>query len=156
VTAREQSEALRLGLIGGYATISQVAAWADQLILEDRASEIPALLELSLLPPEAIADAVSLLGTVPGNCSQAQVGRHVAGLIYERLKVGDISTERAARALSMHTIEGYAPDREFESMAYSFDDRVDLARQGIYGTIEEARDEMLSYLERFAGSHLEP
>jgi hypothetical protein len=155
VTAREQAEALRLGLIGGWATMPQVVAWADRLILEDRASEIPALLELCLLAPEAIADAVSLLGSVPGDRSQAQVGRYVAGLIYERLKAGDISTERAARALYVTTIDGYAPDLEFQEMAYTFDDRVDLALQGTYGTIQETRDEMLRYLERFAPNPLE-
>ena len=150
LTAAEEAEALRLGLIGGYATLQQVVTWADQLILKDRAAEMPALLDLSLLSSESLAEAVALLRTIPGERSAPQVGRYVAGLIYEHMKLGTLSTERAARALFQAMLEGYAPDPEFESKAYSFDDGVDLALQGVYGTLQDVRAEMLGYLGQFA------
>ena len=130
--------------------MAQVVAWADRLILEDRADAIPVLLDLSLLGNDAIGEAVSLLGSFPGDCSREAVGRYVAGLIYEGLTAGDLSTERAARVLYVTMIEGYAPDHTFESMAYTFDDGVDLALQGTYGTLEAVRVEMLAYLGQFA------
>jgi hypothetical protein len=44
--------------------------------------------------------------------------------------------------------EGLAPDAEFESMAYYFDDEVDLARQGLGGPMARLEAELLAYLGR--------
>jgi len=42
----------------------------------------------------------------------------------------------------------FSPDAEFEGMAYYFDDGVDLANNGVYGSLAELRVEMLDYLSR--------
>ena len=51
---------------------------------------------------------------------------------------------------------GYSLDSEFETMAYSFDDEVDLALQGSYGNLADVRAEMLEYLSRASESNGSP
>jgi hypothetical protein len=149
-TLKEQALALRVGLLAGYVSVADVVAWADRLIVGDQAGAVPQALDLALLRPEGVADAITLLGQVPGDAAAPAIGRSAARVIYWRLASGGIDTERAARALYRLMREGFAPDPEFESMAYTFDDTVDLVKQGVYGTVDEVRVQMLAYLRRFA------
>lgn len=150
-TIRNQAQALRAGLIGGFVTIPDVIAWADVLVGEDRGGDAPQLFDLALLRPGAVAEAVSLLGEVPGEWHPGAVGREIATLLYRGMANGELSERQTARALFAATLEGLAPDEEFANMAYYFDDGVDLAAQGVYGSLAAVRTEMLEYLARFSG-----
>jgi len=66
-TIREQAQALRAGLVGGFASIRDVVAWADVLVGEDHGGAVPQLFDLALLRQGDVGRAVSLLGEVPGD-----------------------------------------------------------------------------------------
>ena len=147
-TMRGEAQALRLGLLCGCVSISDVVAWADTLVGEDRAREAPQLLGLALLRPDGVGQAVSLLGEVPGDSNPAHVGRHIASLVRSSLSLGRITERQAATALYVAMREGFSPDEDFESMAYYFDDVIDCARKGVYGGLDALRSELLEYLSR--------
>jgi len=147
-TIREKAQALRAGLIGGYVSISDVVAWAVALIGEDSGREAAQLFDLALLRPDDVAQAVSLLGEMPGECSPGNVGRDIAALIRKGMVTGRLTERQAATALYVAVQEGFAPDAEFEQMAYHFDDGVDLAERGVYGKLADLRAEILEYLAR--------
>ena len=146
---KNDAEALRLGLLAGMVDRSEIVAWADERVATDRAAEAPALLDLSLGAEKSVADLVSLLGALPGASDTGNVGRRLARQIYRALRDRRVGIEHAARAMYRVMREGYAPDREFETMAYVADDGVDLARSGTYGTLDELSGEVLAFLRRY-------
>jgi hypothetical protein len=137
-----------MGLVGGYIPLRDVVAWADLLIGQERGPDAPQLFDLALLRTDDVGQAISLLGRVPGNWNPKTVGRNIAKSVHQGLLRGELSERRAARALWVALHEGFVPDHEFETMAYYFDDGVDLAMQGVYGSLAELRTEMLEYLGR--------
>ena len=145
---KDGAQALRMGLISGYVSIAEVVAWADALISEDHGRVVPQLFDLALLRSADFGRAVSLLGEVLGVADRCVVARVVARLVHWGLVNGRLTEREAATALFTALIEGYSPDAEFESMAYYFDDGVDLALQGVYGNLADLRAEMLDYLSR--------
>lgn len=149
-TLKADAEALRLGLIVGLVHPNQVVAWADGIIMANRAVEAPVVLDLTLAADRPLAELVSFLGEVPGTVDAAAVGRRVAKQLREGLAVGTLDVIEVARAMYRLLREGYAPDREFENMAYSADDEVDLALEGTYGTLEDVRTELTQFLDRYA------
>ena len=148
LSIRDKALALRAGVICGYVSIPDVVAWADGLIAEDRSRDAPQLLDLALLRPADLGQAVSLLGEVPGEWNSVTVGRDIARLVHGALTGGKFTERQAATALRVAVREGLSPDAEFESMAYYFDDAVDLALQGVYGNLSDLRAEMIEYLSR--------
>lgn len=148
-TIKDQAHALRAGLIGGFVSVRDVVAWADGLIAEDRGGDVPQLFDLALLRPGDVGPAVSLLGEVPGGWQPQRAGREVASWLYRGLVNAELTEQQTARAMYAVTLEGLAPDEEFESMAYCFDDGVDLAEQGVYGSLAGLREEMLAFLARY-------
>jgi len=147
-TIREEAQALRAGLIGRWITLSEVVSWADARIAEDAGRETPQLFDLALLRADAVGQAVSLLGSVPGPWNPGAVGRRIAVLVHRGLRTGALTERQAATALYVALREGLSPDAEFEGMAYYFDDGVDLANNGVFGSLAELRVEMLDYLSR--------
>ena len=69
-----------------------------------------------------------------------------AGLVHRGLLTGALTERQAATALYIALQEGLSPNAEFEGMAYYFDDAVDLANNGVYGSLAEVRGEVLDYL----------
>ena len=127
-------------------SVADVVAWADGLIGQDRANDVPQLLDLSLIRSDRIGEAVSLLGEVPGEWAPSDVGRSIARLVRARLVSGELTERRAATVLFRVVIEGLSPDAEFEGMAYSFDHLLDHALQGHVATLAEVRVQMIEYL----------
>ena len=147
-TIREEAQALRAGLIGGWMPVSDVVSWADARIAEEFGRETPQLYDLALLQADAVGQAVSLLGSVTGTWNPGAVGRRIAVLVHRSLRSGALTERQAATALYVAPREGLSPDAEFEGMAYYFADGVDLANNGVYGSLAELRTEMLDYLSR--------
>ena len=148
LTIKEKAQALRAGLIGGFVSISEVVAWADVLVGDDHGRDVSQLFDLALLRSSDLAKAVSLLGEVSGEWNPGAVGREIAILVHAGLMSGRLSERQAATALYTAVRDGFSPDAEFEDMAYYFDDGVDLALQGAFGTLADVRTEMLEYLSK--------
>src|SRR5688572_3262423 len=134
---KDRAELLRMGLIGGYVSIPEVVSWADGLIGEDHGRVVPQLFDLALLQPIDIGRALILLGEVPGDVDRRAVGRELARLLHRGLMSARLSEREAASALYKAAIDGCSPDAEFETMAYYFDDGVNLALQGVYGNLAD-------------------
>ena len=149
MTLRTEAESLRLALILGLIDAHAVVGWADSVIMSDRSSEAPVVLDLSLAAQKPVAELVSLLGQVSGDVDKAAVGRELAGQLRECLRSQRLDIVALARAMYRLLHEGYAPDKEFETMAYVIDDGVDLALEGVYGTLEDVRQEMATFLDRY-------
>lgn len=149
---KSDSETLRLGLITGLIDVTMVVEWADQQILSDRADEAPALLDLSLASRKSVAEVVSLLGEVPGLVEPEAIGRRLVGMLAAKFRAGEIGVVATARTMCRILLEGYAPDAEFESDAYIVYDRVDLALEGTYGTLQDVALDVSEVLSRFASS----
>jgi hypothetical protein len=148
-TVKSDADALRLGLIVGLIDRQHVVAWADQLIRSDRVAEAPVVLDLAVATHHSVADVVSLLHQVPGDVDRATVGRRLATQLRGALACGTLDVVGVARAMYRVLHEGYAPDHEFESMAYWADDGVDLALQGVYGSLDQVRAELEGFLARY-------
>lgn len=148
-TLKNDAEALRLGLIAGTSSIADVVAWADSIILADRASEAPSVLDLSVSSRRPAADVIALLSAVPGRPDAQEVGRRQAIRLRTALINQELGIVSIARAMYRLMLDGYSPDADFESMAYVADDGVDLALQGTYGTLDEVRRDVLAFLERY-------
>ncbi len=145
---KERAQVLRMGLIGRYVSIPDVVSWADALIAQDHGLVVSQLFDLALLRPTDLGRAISLLGDIPGEIDRRVVGREIAGLLHRELMSARINERDAATALFTALHDGCSPDAEFASMAYYFDDGVDLALQGAYGSLADIRVEMLEYLSR--------
>jgi hypothetical protein len=146
---KEQALALRLGILSGYATVQDAVAWADGIISADLLDEAPQALNLSLLPSSNWADAITLLGQVPGDAVSQDVGRDCARLMQCRIESGTLDVQTAARAMFRLEIEGFSPDAEFTGMAYYLDDAFDLASSGTWGTLDDVERELRSFLKRY-------
>src|SRR5262245_29325794 len=96
---KADAEALRLGLIDGLVSPELVVAWADRVILADRAMEAPTVLDLALAARSPLAELVSLLGAVPGDVDRAAVGRRWARWLHARIDAGTLGVVPAARLM---------------------------------------------------------
>ncbi|HET7585856.1 MAG TPA: hypothetical protein VFK13_13150 [Gemmatimonadaceae bacterium] len=148
-TVKDDAEVLRLGLVTGLVRRDAVVVWADGLVAANRGREIPVLLDLSLGARKSVAELVSLLGEIPGTARPANVGRRLAREIYRGLRDGRIGVQSAARSMYGIMRDGYSPDDEFEMMAYTADDGVDLALAGVYGTLAELSRDVLEFPQRY-------
>ena len=155
MTLKSDAETLRLALLTRLVDAAAVVAWADRLILADRIAEAPVVLDLSLAGSRPTADIVELLGQVPGTIDQAAVGRHVAAQLRRALDSGQLDVVGVARAMYRLLREGYSPDSDFEGMAYCADDGVDLALAGSYGTLDDIREQLTAFLERYQETEVE-
>ena len=149
MSLKSDAEALRLALLTGLVDTPAVVAWADRLILADRIAEAPAVLDLSLAGSRPPAEIVALLGQVPGAPDHASVGRRVAARLRRALESGELDVVAVARGMYRMLREGYAPDSDFEGMAYFADDGVDLALARTYGTLDDIREELTAFLARY-------
>ena len=152
MTLKTDAEVLRLGLVLGLIDRSAIVAWADELILADRAAEIPVAFDLSTSATTPLSDVITQLGRVPGEIDPQAIGRRVAGHLRESLTTGRLDITAVARAMQRLLREGLAPDDDFEHMAYHADDGVDLALSGTYGTLPAIHDDVIRFLDRYSAS----
>jgi hypothetical protein len=144
-----EAEALRIELAVGLVDVADVVAWADRLIGADAAGGAPVLLDISLSSRKSVVDVMSLLGEMPGQFDPHAVGRRLASNLAERYATGEVDVVGAARAMYRIMLDGLAPDEDFEDDARWADYGVELALDGLEGTLEEVGREIASFLERY-------
>jgi hypothetical protein len=121
MTIKCEAEALRLGIILGLVEPAEVVAWADRLILQDRAAEFPTLLDLSVSATQPLGELISLLGAIPGEVARARIGALLARQLCRGLVAGHFDVVAPAQGMFRLVLEGHAPDTEFVEMAYVAD-----------------------------------
>jgi len=144
---KPEAERLRIGIVAGWRPVQDAIAWADRIIAES--TEPPAqVLEIALAASRTRHEVGTLLRAVPGAADPVAVMR--ACLADLRRWIGDNPErgETAARYLFAIAGSEELPVEAFGSQPYGLDDSFALARQGTYGTVEEAHQALVEWLER--------
>lgn len=146
---KNQAEHLRFGIRGGWLKVEQAVAWADSQIAQSL-SPHPALLEVALARNRSREEVVALLQAVPGTADSTGVMRRC---LADLLELVERQTDRArdvAKWLEVAANEGFLPASEFGGEPTALDDVFALAERGVYGTVLEAQERLLSFLRMHA------
>jgi hypothetical protein len=141
---KETAEYFHYGLMLGLHSVRDAMAWIDTIIDAEPVPDI-ALIEASLSGsrgPRAVAD---WLAQVPGEFDKQKVAKLLMRAMLERLNQDPEQAQRIARWLYEMALE--APD-EAENEMWYFDDALELASDGIYGDVNEIRNELVTFLAR--------
>lgn len=154
-TAREQALVFAEALETGVADADEVIVWADGVIMETPRPDL-ALCEASLMRRKPRAELASALRHVEGDEPRGEV---VRGLLIERLlsthAAGELPAERLARWVFQDAISDEAGWGDFWNEAVRYDDALDLALQGVYGSHSVEVSEMLGFLNRVVAHWLQ-
>jgi hypothetical protein len=144
----QEAENLRLLFIAGIASVDDVVAWADRTI-----STLPeyddALTQISLGAKVPMAEMESRLNRVSEGSDFFEAIRHLLGrmhrtLMSDRSRARDFA--RVVDHLWIHIFDSHPDDLIFMQ---GIEDAFSLAETGIWGTIEEAIDRLISSTARF-------
>ncbi len=143
---RTIAEAYLRALEFDLADVAAIDAWVDGVILAEP-EPAPAFIEASAAKckPDTLMTA---LRDIPGEANAAARRRIVIGIMAETLRRDPEAIKRIVRALYQMALDGDAPNQEAESEMWSFDDELDLAGQGIYGSTEDVRRDLVRFLAR--------
>ena len=143
-TVKEQAEALRVGLLGGYVSPDEVTAWADEVI---GAGGIPGpeIIEVSLGGSKPLIDLSQALAAVPGEASNDAVFDLVVRRMAVVVRQNSNTVPAVIQALYRMYREGKMPSERVEFKVIWLEDVYSLARDGIQGTQETVRDELLEF-----------
>lgn len=144
-TVKEQAEALRLGLLGGYVSSDEVTAWADQVIAAGDTPG-PEIIEVSLGGSKPIHDIDAALAGIPGFAPRDAVAvltlRQMAAAVRQNPSVG----RAVAHSLFQMYLEGIVPSEQAKGQMGRLDDAFYLAESGIHGTTAEVQAELAEFL----------
>ncbi len=143
---KNEAERLRLGIRGGWLKIDEAVSWADRQI--ERTQQPPlALVDLALAHNRTREEVAALLEAIPGSADLVAVMRSSLTDLLDAVEREPRLAPDAARWLEAAAIRGELPESEFGSEAYGLDDAFALAEQGSYGTVEQARDRLVAFLQ---------
>ncbi|WP_144699657.1 hypothetical protein [Fictibacillus phosphorivorans] len=142
-----QAEIYRLGLFIGFFQVKNVIKWADQLI--EKLDQPPyEILEISLSSKSTIASVCSKLTDVKGECDEAIPIQGILSLLHDEL----IHTSDVMEICTyMYRLVGHIPEscEDIERSIINLTDKWDMAVDGYYGNVEDARNEIYEFLSEF-------
>jgi|ERR1035437_3475710 hypothetical protein len=141
----ELLEVFSIALLNGILDKSEVIKWADEIIINDDEPDY-FIIELSLCCHKSIYDIVSIINEYIGIDKPIVSGRVVLGLIYRRYLTGQITLRKVASTINWIAWETDLAYDE-KSLMYGFDEYIDLAEEGLYGTVEGVEKEVLRFIE---------
>lgn len=150
----ETAALFRLGLLYGYLDVPEVVAWAD-VEIEAQARPHPALIEVATGAaggPLMLAEALRPLAE---QCRDEQIVGRLLGLMHRALARDPNVASRIARTLYSMALSDVDVGEEAERSMLYFDDALDLARGGYFGSEAEVIEEMLRFLSPYAHSAAE-
>lgn len=146
-------EVFRLGLHTGILERQVVVEWADQLAMQEETPDY-FLIELSLSSRNNINDLIGLLDEYIGKNKPDVSKRVILGFLLHRYEAGQITLQKAVRA-----IDWLATHLDYSAEEHSFmagvDDDYSLADEGIRGTLSEIESFLLRFLSVYQEFHLE-
>ena len=142
---KDESEALRLGLLAGYVQPAEVIAWADASIA---AGDIPGpqLIEVSLAGSHSAKELAHMLAAIPGTARRDEVAQNMIRRIAEVVARDPSSSRGAARTLYEMYLAGYIPASSAEAEMIRLEDCFALAESGTWGSLDEACCELQEFL----------
>ncbi|MDH4043590.1 MAG: hypothetical protein OEW06_03955 [Gemmatimonadota bacterium] len=146
---RKSADALRFAIAAGYRSVADAVTWADQIIAADPAppGEIIDVALGERLDRSRIAE---LLMAVPGESRPVEVAREVLRQLHDELNEDRLTADAIATLVYNMAALGYLPEGEFGFEPWALSDSFELAMTGIYGTYEDARARLASYLAEHA------
>jgi hypothetical protein len=143
-TLREQAEFYRLALAMGLMSQRYVNAWADNII--GACDEPPIeVIDVALAASRPTHEVMSRLAEVPGEADLAAAAHRALGLLRQRLVRDELSLEGAVQTLAAYHCWAHVPEGE-SLEAGNFQELLYLAREGLYGTFQSVREELLRFL----------
>jgi hypothetical protein len=142
-----QAEVYRLGLFTGFFQVENVINWADQLI--EKLDQPPyEILEISLSSNSTIATVCSKLTDVKGECDEASPIQGILSLLNDELIQTSDVTEICTY---MYRLVGHIPEscEDIVRSIINLTDRWEMAVDGYYGDLEDARNEIYEFLSEF-------
>jgi hypothetical protein len=140
-------EVFRLGLHTGILDRQLVVEWADQLIMQEEAPDY-FLIELSLGGQNNLNDFTGLLDKYVGENKPAVSKRAILGILLHQYKAGQITLQKAVRAIDWLTMHVDYSEEERSFMA-GVDDDYTLADEGFYGNVSEVEIFLLRFLSAY-------
>ena len=138
---------LKMGLEAGVVEASEVISWADHTLSQYDYDDD--LANISMASRVSSQDLIRLLDYVIDKRDEIQAMRLVMGRIYQVLKK---NPERAHNFT--HFLERFWIDHDYDvpkdmSFIQSVDDEFSLARQGVYGNVDELTKSLLDNLSKY-------
>ncbi|MGD6962327.1 hypothetical protein ACQCVB_09000 [Fictibacillus phosphorivorans] len=142
-----QAEIYRLGLFIDFFRVKNVIEWADQLI--EKLDQPPyEILEISLSSNSTIASVCSKLTDVKGEYDEALPIQGILSLLnVELIQTSDVTQI----CTYMYRLVGHIPEScdDIERSIINLTDRWEMAVDGYYGDVEEARNDIYEFLKEF-------
>jgi len=129
---KESAETLRIELTLGMRSISEVVAWADDVVARDQIPDSE-ILELATCGHSTEQEVCVLLDAVRGERVSARAAGRVLGTLRTSLAADPARGEEIARQIYEMALRGFLPEEEFGWEPYSLEDNFFLATCGYYG-----------------------
>ncbi len=146
-TRKDSAEFLRLGLLTGICELSEVAAWADTIILAEPSPPF-VYLELSTCTHGPVSSALSLLAKIPGTQTPELAANLLVGRAWALHHASAFQLSDLQRRLTRLATGDNLPDRLSTDLLWIYEDVI-CAEEKIYGTIAEAERRFAEYLAAF-------
>ena len=152
---KEQAEALRVGLLAGYVTPTEVVAWADGLIAADGLPE-PELIEVSLGGGKPVDELARALNEIRGEVRRPLLARAILGQMAAAVRRDAATGRAAARQLYQMWLDDLVPSPEARTQMIRLDDAFNLAESGTWGTLDKVQAELVEFLAEWTACSAEP
>ncbi|MBK6922871.1 MAG: hypothetical protein IPH07_36120 [Deltaproteobacteria bacterium] len=144
---KTQAETWRRRLRADLATPAEVKTWADGVIASIENPEVW-LIDVSMAASKPELNEALL--RAPGEADAREVFCGIIASLTDLLACRPDLDSEIARALFQMYMDGDVPANEKLGEMASFWDDIDLARDGTYGDVDEQRERMRAFLERWS------
>lgn len=147
VTLATEAGVLRQALLSGMRTVEEIIVWADARIMS--LSDLPDPLVAVSLCGGNINTAISELGELAEYQFTLPAFRLYARMLLDEVESRPESLFKVSGALYRLTVQSIVP-KGVDGRIHGLDDGLHLAQEGIYGSVEEARKELVGFLREYA------
>ena len=147
-TQKEIARFFQLALRSGLVETMAIERWADSVIAAEPVARHP-ITELAGASRMSRSIVDELLGQVTGHCELHVPGRIVLALLRRHLRDRTVTPDAAIKLALEIGFAGPLTDEE-RHRADGLDDSLLLAANGTYGTLDDVRQEVAEFLERYA------
>lgn len=149
LTLREEAQWMNSCLCYGLISKQEIIAWADAHIEAHEAPD-PQVVEIAMAGNQFTDDVLRLLEGVRGRCESWKVRTRLFRTMRRSLVEDEDRLQQVAHILFRMAVNGDAPCSDAEARMFAFDNAVALALDGICGSPDTIRIEILAFLDRWA------
>ncbi len=137
------ANALEMALIAGVADLREVVSWADR---EIEISDSPSIELIDLALSDRLPTALERLHKLPIKACEDSAVRIHFRFLFRAVRAGKVSHAKVASNLYWLAVDGMVDRNPTLSPMYVFDDYLELAERGIWGSPQEIKDEIMVFL----------